>query len=135
MENLKIKYDTIIRTVVLFITLLNQIFIFTGKEIFPFSEEQIYQTASIVATVVAALWAWWKNNSFTLNAIRADKVLKDLKDEKNMNLFMEGYKSGYRDGYKAAMSDLKTMMMGKMPPEIKQQMEEGAEPGPWIWPW
>ncbi len=60
---------------------------------------------------------------------------EDLKDEKNMNLFTEGYKSGYRDGYKAAMSDFKMMMMGKMPPEIKQQMEEGAEPGPWMWPW
>lgn len=62
-------------------------------------------------------------------------ALEDLKDEENMKLFIEGYKLGYRDGYKAAMSELKMMMMGKMPPEIRQQMEEGAEPGGWVWPW
>jgi len=52
-----------------------------------------------------------------------------------MKLFTEGYKAGYKDGYKAAMKDVKKMMLLKVPPEIRKQMEEeGAQPG-WPFPW
>ncbi|MFR4021356.1 MAG: phage holin [Clostridia bacterium] len=30
------------------------------------------QGLSAVVTVVVSLWSWWKNNSFTAKAIRAD---------------------------------------------------------------
>ncbi len=60
---------------------------------------------------------------------------KDLEDKENIKLFMEGYKSGFRDGYMAAREESKMMMMSKMPPEIRDQMKEGAEPGGWWWPW
>jgi hypothetical protein len=60
---------------------------------------------------------------------------KDLLDKENMKLFTEGYKSGYKDGYKVAMKDVKKMMLLKVPPEIRKQMEEeGAQPQ-WPWPW
>lgn len=62
-------------------------------------------------------------------------ALEDLKDEEKIKLFIDGYKSGFGDGYTAAREELKTMLMGKMPPEIRQQMEEGAETGGWVWPW
>lgn len=63
-------------------------------------------------------------------------ALDDLKDEEQVKLFIDGYKSGFMDGYKAAREELKMMLMSKMPPEIRQQMEEGAEPaGGWVWPW
>ena len=32
-----------------------------------------------IATIITALWAWWRNNSFTQNAIKADGYLKQLK--------------------------------------------------------
>lgn len=74
-----VKIDTIARTIVLFIALANQVLAIAGKEIFPVTEDQVYQTVTLIATVGASVWAWWKNNSFTQNAIEADNVLYQLK--------------------------------------------------------
>lgn len=74
-----VKIDTIARTIVLFIALANQVLAIAGKEIFPVTEDQVYQVVTLVATVGASVWAWWKNNSFTKAAIEADKVLTQLK--------------------------------------------------------
>ncbi len=63
------------------IALINQILTMFGINPLPFSDEQIYNILSAAATVVTTLWAWWKNNSFTKNAIEADKYLKKLKEE------------------------------------------------------
>ena len=74
-----VKTDTIARTIVLFLALANQILAISGKEIFPVTEDQVYQVVTLIATVGASVWAWWKNNSFTPNAIEADNVLAQLK--------------------------------------------------------
>lgn len=74
-----VKTDTIARTIVLFLALANQILAISGKEIFPVTEDQVYQIVTLIATVGASVWAWWKNNSFTQNAIEADNVLAQLK--------------------------------------------------------
>lgn len=75
---MKIKNATIIRTVVLALTLLNSILTACGINPLPFSEEEMYEGFSAVATVIASIWAWWENNSFTKNAIAADEVLDSL---------------------------------------------------------
>lgn len=77
---MNVKTDTIVRTIVLIIALANQVLAIMGKDIFPVTEEQIYQIVSIIVTVGASVWAWWKNNSFTKNAIQADAVLAKLKN-------------------------------------------------------
>ena len=74
-----VKVDTIARTIVLFLALANQVLAIAGKEVFPVTEDQVYQGVTLIATVGASIWAWWKNNSFTKNAIEADKVLIQLK--------------------------------------------------------
>lgn len=74
-----VKIDTIARTIVLFIALANQVLAIAGKEIFPVTEDQVYQIVTLIATVGASVWAWWKNNSFTQNAIVADQYLNQLK--------------------------------------------------------
>lgn len=79
---MKVSKDTWIRTIVLFLTLLNQVLTVVGKNPLPFSEEALYQGISAVVTVVASLWAWWKNNSFTTHALKADAYLGQLKEEK-----------------------------------------------------
>lgn len=71
--------ETIIRTIVLFVALLNQVLTMFGLNPLPFSNEDIYSGLTMIFTVVATLWAWWKNNSFTQNAIEADEFLKKLK--------------------------------------------------------
>lgn len=76
-----VKVDTIVRTIVLVIALANQILAIIGKDAFPVTEDQIYQGVTLIATVGASVWAWWKNNSFTKQAIEADKTLVKLKGE------------------------------------------------------
>ena len=77
----KISKDTIIRTIVLFFTLINMVLTTLGKNPLPFSEDELYLVLTEITTVAATIWAWWKNNSFTQNAIIADTYLKDLKSE------------------------------------------------------
>jgi len=72
----------IIRLVVLALLLVNQILVTFGFNPLPFSEDQIYEGVSSAATVVMAIWAWWKNNSTSKEAIRADEYLKELKKRK-----------------------------------------------------
>ena len=76
-----IKSDTIIRTIVLALALVNQILTSTGNAIIPISDEQITEFISLAITIGASLWAWWKNNSFTKKAIQADEYLTELREE------------------------------------------------------
>ena len=78
---MSVKKDTIIRTIVLLLALVNQILTSTGHSVLPISDDQVSELISLCFTIGAALWAWWKNNSFTKNAIEADKVLKKLKNK------------------------------------------------------
>ncbi len=76
-----VKKDTIIRTIVLIVALINQALTLSGKNPLPIEDEQVMDILSYVFTLGASLWAWWKNNSFTKNAIKADEVLAQLNAE------------------------------------------------------
>lgn len=71
----KIEKMTIVRTAVLVFALVNQVLTISGYNPLPFTDEDFGQAVSMVLTVGASLWAWWKNNSFTQNAIIADEYL------------------------------------------------------------
>lgn len=75
----KVSKETLVRTVVLVIALANSFLTMFGKNPLPFSENEIYQAISAICTVAATIWAWWKNNSFTQPAIKADEYMKELK--------------------------------------------------------
>lgn len=77
---MKTKAETIARTVVLALALLNQVLAICGKGQIQIAENDIYQIISLTFTAVAAVWSWWKNNSFTQNAIKADEYLNELKN-------------------------------------------------------
>ena len=76
---MKISKETWIRTAFLAVSLINQIMTLLGWNPLPFSDEALYQGLSALATVISTLWAWWKNNSFTQSALKADQYLKNLK--------------------------------------------------------
>ena len=76
----KIAPDTIARTIVLALALINQLLINTGKHPIPIMEDDVYQLVSIIFTIVTAVIAWWYNNSFTKHAVRADAYMKALKN-------------------------------------------------------
>ena len=76
----KIAPDTIARTIVLALALLNQCLAIAGKGTIQIAENDVYQIVSLAWTIISAVVAWWWNNSFTQKAIRADKYLDALKN-------------------------------------------------------
>lgn len=74
----KIKVATMTRTAVLILALANQVLSATGHSPIPVEDAQLEQLISTGLTVGAAIWAWWKNNSFTKEAIAADNYLESL---------------------------------------------------------
>lgn len=76
----KIQPDTIARTIVLALALLNQLLAILGKGTIEIAENDVYQVVSIIWTIVSAIVAWWYNNSFTQHAIRADDYLDSLRN-------------------------------------------------------
>ncbi|MGG3131360.1 phage holin [Bacillus pumilus] len=74
---------TVIRTVLLFMALINQALILFGKPILPISEDQVtsladtlYLAGSMIFTIVTTLVAWFKNNYVTDKGKLQKEVLK-----------------------------------------------------------
>ncbi|MBU8728184.1 MULTISPECIES: phage holin [Bacillus] len=75
---------TVIRTVLLFMALINQTLILFGKPILPISEEQVtslaetlYLAFSMIFTIVTTLVAWFKNNYVTHKGKQQKEILKE----------------------------------------------------------
>ncbi len=84
--NLKdVSKDTWARTIFLFLSLANQLLAVFGKDTLEFTEDEIYQWVSILATIISTVMAWWKNNSFSQTAQAADVVLKNLNEAKRID--------------------------------------------------
>ena len=79
----KISPSTIARTAALALALTNQILSACGKPVLPIESATVEQLVTAGITTVAALIAWWKNNSFTTAALEADKTYNRLKSQVN----------------------------------------------------
>ena len=79
--NNKISAGTIARTACLLLALTNQILSACGKPVLPIEIATVEQLVTAGITTVAALVAWWQNNSFTAAAIQADKYLENKKSQ------------------------------------------------------
>lgn len=76
----KIKKETVIRSAILILAIVNNGLALFGKSPLPIDDVTLTKAISFIFTTASALWAWWKNNSFTQNALIADKYLSDLKE-------------------------------------------------------
>ena len=85
MEQYKIDSQVIARTIILAIALINQIFAIFGRQQIPVQEDTVYQIVSLIFTIVTTVWSWWKNNSFTPEAIKADEYMHKLKAQRSEN--------------------------------------------------
>ena len=77
MKRINITKGTLIRTILLVLALINQVLAVFGKSPIPIDDDTLTNFISTAWTVIASLIAWWKNNSFTDKAIKADEVLKN----------------------------------------------------------
>lgn len=73
---MNISAGTIARTAVLALALTNQVLSAAGKPVIPIEDKQLETLVTTAFTVGASLLTWWKNNSFTSAAIKADEDLK-----------------------------------------------------------
>lgn len=78
-NDLTVKTGTIVRTICLFLALINQLLSNAGYAILPIENEQVETIVTTSIMIGVALWNWWKNNSFTKKAIAADKYKETLK--------------------------------------------------------
>ena len=79
MNKLNVTAGTIARTIILALALVNQILTATGHGIINISDDDVNTLISTIFTVVSAIAAWWKNNSFTQSALKADEVMREDK--------------------------------------------------------
>ena len=78
----KISAATIARTACLLLALTNQVLTACGRPILPIESETLNQLVTSGLTVAAALVSWWKNKSFTREALAADSYLTQLRNRK-----------------------------------------------------
>ena len=78
----KISPSTIARTAALALALANHVLSVTGHSMLPIESAELEQLVSTGLTITTALISWWKNNSFTPEAIEADDFLCQLKGHK-----------------------------------------------------
>lgn len=78
---MKPSKETIIRTAVLIIALINNALALFGKSPLPIDDTTVINVVSFLFTTGSALVTWWYNNSFSKPAILADDWMKQFKQK------------------------------------------------------
>lgn len=78
-EDLAVTIETKIRTALFFIAWINQIFAFFGAPTLDLDFGQVYGVVSSLIAFGVSIWAWWKNNSFTMPALIGDVAKEEAK--------------------------------------------------------
>lgn len=73
-----VSTGTIARTICLLLALVNQVLAMFNMVPLDLADNVVYEAVSVGATIITALIAGWKNNSFTKAAIEADEYKKNL---------------------------------------------------------
>ena len=75
-----IKKSTIIRAIMLLIVLINLVLKAFGIDVISVEESLIASIVEMLIEVAVIVVAFWKNNSFTPKAIKADEFLQQLRE-------------------------------------------------------
>lgn len=79
---LTVSIETKIRTALFFVAWINQIFAFFGAPTLDLDFGQVYGVVSSFVAFGISIWAWWKNNSFTMPALIGDVAKEAAKHAK-----------------------------------------------------
>ena len=77
---MKISQGTIIRSILLFVVVLNMLLKKMGFRPLNITEGTTAYFVETVIEILVILVSFWKNNSFSENAIKADEFLKALRE-------------------------------------------------------
>lgn len=78
---MKISKSTIIRTILVAIVIINFVLEKLGVDLIPADESQIAMIVETVIEIAVIVVGFWKNNSYSQAAIRADEFLKELRND------------------------------------------------------
>lgn len=95
--NDNVSPGTVARTINLMLALVNQVLTMTGHSVINIENETVVVAVTSLWSISAALLAWWKNNSFTDEAIEADRYLTDLRESAESLLQVPEEKGGEED--------------------------------------
>lgn len=79
---MKMDKAVIVRTIILFLSVVNIILERHGIKALPIENELICEIVSDGLLLCGVIASWWHNNSFTPAAKQADEYLKELKGSK-----------------------------------------------------
>ncbi len=79
---MKVDKATIVRTVILFLSVLNILLERFGIKALPIEYDLVSEVISVGFLLYGVISSWWYNNSFTKEAKQADEYLKELKGSK-----------------------------------------------------
>lgn len=79
-----IKYNQLVRVIVMFIVMINSILLMNGIDILPYTDEQINVAISSVALVVSEIINHYKNNDYSDEAKEGTEYMHELKEEKKI---------------------------------------------------
>ena len=77
---MKITKSTIVRTILVALVIINFVLEKCGIDVIPADEYTVLRVVETVIEIGVIIVAWWKNNSFSPNAIKADEFLKQLRE-------------------------------------------------------
>lgn len=76
----QVSKGTIIRTIMLIIVVINLLLRYTGRNILNIDETAVGNFVELIVSITTILVCYWKNNSMSKNAIKADQILKQLNE-------------------------------------------------------
>lgn len=77
---MKVSKGTIVRTILLVVTLINIGLRHFGIDVIKVDESEVASLIEYIIQIAIIVVGFWKNNSYTDKAIAADKFLKDLRE-------------------------------------------------------
>lgn len=77
---MKITKSTIVRTILVALVIINFILEKCGVDVIPTDEHIILMFVETVIEIAILVVGFWKNNSYTDKAIKADEFLKELRE-------------------------------------------------------
>lgn len=77
---MKITKSTIVRTILVALVIINFVLEKFGVDLIPVNESNILMFVETVIEIAVLAVGFWKNNSYTPAAIKADEFLKELRE-------------------------------------------------------